>query len=414
VLWLLIGAFAAWWLGHVLVTPAGHDRTDGTEDALPLDELGAFEPGAIRADAQPASHREMRCDEPIPPYSIATTHGIEIFVESFFIGRDDPTDDDDDDDERPPSAPRWEWMYRVELRNQGLETVQLFTRHWVFVDLNAAVHEVMGPGAVGQMPLIAPGDRWSYESGTSLSTPRGSMRGSFQLATIRTGAAAAKHPESGAFSARVGRLALSGDGRPVRVPCGPPLDSSRLPPTSVAISSRVIVGVTSSSGGYDPLRRVRAYVLDVQVNNARDAPILLVGREWRTSDPHGSSRVVDAGEHGELVRGVAIPVARRVVQPGAAMRFKAVVTSELEAGIASGHLLACLDYETDARRVDAERAACEPVQVRIGRLAISADDSAVFVGLSDLDGEASARGGAGRRDPTEAQAETLNFTAHAA
>ena len=47
------------------------------------------------------------------------------------------------------------------------------------------VHEVKGPGAVGSTPTLLPGESWSYESGTSITTPTGSVAGSFQFEVRR-------------------------------------------------------------------------------------------------------------------------------------------------------------------------------------------------------------------------------------
>jgi ApaG protein len=43
------------------------------------------------------------------------------------------------------------------------------------------VEEVRGPGVVGQQPVLAPGDRFEYTSGTPLSTASGIMVGSYEM-----------------------------------------------------------------------------------------------------------------------------------------------------------------------------------------------------------------------------------------
>ena len=52
------------------------------------------------------------------------------------------------------------WSYSVAFRNDGLDTVQMLTRHWVFVDASRKVHEMKGPGARGVTPVLGPGDSW--------------------------------------------------------------------------------------------------------------------------------------------------------------------------------------------------------------------------------------------------------------
>jgi ApaG protein len=43
------------------------------------------------------------------------------------------------------------------------------------------VHEVKGPGVVGEQPILRPGDSYEYTSGTPLTTPSGIMSGSYQM-----------------------------------------------------------------------------------------------------------------------------------------------------------------------------------------------------------------------------------------
>ena len=56
-------------------------------------------------------------------------------------------------------------------------------------------------GMILRSPVLAPGDSWEYESGTSLPTPTGSMHGSFQFDTL----VSASGQQPLAFSGRVDR-----------------------------------------------------------------------------------------------------------------------------------------------------------------------------------------------------------------
>lgn len=80
-----------------------------------------------------------------------------------------------------PGSGRWFWSYHIRIENGGEASVQLLSRHWLITDGRGAVHEVRGEGVVGEMPLIAPGASFDYVSGCPLSTPTGSMRGSYRL-----------------------------------------------------------------------------------------------------------------------------------------------------------------------------------------------------------------------------------------
>jgi ApaG protein len=71
------------------------------------------------------------------------------------------------------------FAYTVRLTNTGQVAAQLIARHWVIVDANGLRQEVKGLGAVGQQPLLAPGEAFEYTSGTRLRTSTGTMHGSF-------------------------------------------------------------------------------------------------------------------------------------------------------------------------------------------------------------------------------------------
>jgi len=43
------------------------------------------------------------------------------------------------------------------------------------------VEEVQGPGVVGKQPTLAPGQDFEYTSGCPLTTPFGSMAGTYQM-----------------------------------------------------------------------------------------------------------------------------------------------------------------------------------------------------------------------------------------
>ncbi|MCO4322627.1 Co2+/Mg2+ efflux protein ApaG [Aliidiomarina quisquiliarum] len=73
------------------------------------------------------------------------------------------------------------FAYTITLTNQSTEQVQLLTRQWTITNADGEVTEVEGDGVVGQQPLIAPGDSFSYTSGTVLSTPVGIMQGSYGM-----------------------------------------------------------------------------------------------------------------------------------------------------------------------------------------------------------------------------------------
>lgn len=82
-----------------------------------------------------------------------------------------------------PALNQWFFLYTVRISNEGTETVQLLTRHWIITDGTGHVEEVRGPGVVGQQPVLSPGQSFEYTSGCPLGTPFGTMRGAYQMVT---------------------------------------------------------------------------------------------------------------------------------------------------------------------------------------------------------------------------------------
>jgi ApaG protein len=76
---------------------------------------------------------------------------------------------------------RFVFSYTITLTNNGDSTVQLLSRHWVITDSNNQVQEVRGQGVVGEQPVLKPGQSFGYTSGTVISTPVGTMTGSYQM-----------------------------------------------------------------------------------------------------------------------------------------------------------------------------------------------------------------------------------------
>lgn len=86
-------------------------------------------------------------------------------------------------DQSDEAENRYVFSYTITLTNNSDSTVQLLSRHWVITDANNQVQEVRGQGVVGEQPVIRPGQSFGYTSGTVLSTPVGTMSGSYQMVT---------------------------------------------------------------------------------------------------------------------------------------------------------------------------------------------------------------------------------------
>jgi ApaG protein len=75
------------------------------------------------------------------------------------------------------------FYYTVRITNEGDETVQLLSRHWVITEATGHTEEVKGAGVVGEQPVLAPGESFQYTSGCPLKTSTGVMRGTYQMVT---------------------------------------------------------------------------------------------------------------------------------------------------------------------------------------------------------------------------------------
>ncbi|TLX57846.1 Co2+/Mg2+ efflux protein ApaG [Stutzerimonas nosocomialis] len=80
-----------------------------------------------------------------------------------------------------PEQNRFAFAYTVTIENKGQLPAQLLSRHWIITNGDGQVQEVRGDGVVGEQPLIAPGQRHVYTSGTLMETRVGSMQGSYAM-----------------------------------------------------------------------------------------------------------------------------------------------------------------------------------------------------------------------------------------
>jgi ApaG protein len=85
------------------------------------------------------------------------------------------------EDQSNPEQNYYVFAYTITIQNQGMQSAQLLTRHWVITDSNQKVQEVRGDGVVGEQPLLKPGEQFVYTSGTMLETEIGTMKGSYQM-----------------------------------------------------------------------------------------------------------------------------------------------------------------------------------------------------------------------------------------
>ncbi len=104
--------------------------------------------------------------------SEAVTNSVRVEVESQYAP-----------EHSHPFQHKWFFHYTVRISNEGPDTVQLLTRHWIITDATGHTEEVKDKGVVGKQPVLKPGESFEYTSGCPLETSTGVMRGSYQMIT---------------------------------------------------------------------------------------------------------------------------------------------------------------------------------------------------------------------------------------
>jgi ApaG protein len=104
--------------------------------------------------------------------SEAVTRGVRVSVVAEYAA-----------DQSRPQDQQWFFLYTITIKNEGQETVQLVSRHWIITNANGHVEEVRGAGVVGEQPVLAPNESFTYTSGCPLATAFGTMEGTYQMVT---------------------------------------------------------------------------------------------------------------------------------------------------------------------------------------------------------------------------------------
>ncbi len=129
------------------------------------------------------------------PTSSAVTQGIRVTVTSTYVA-----------EQSSPEQGRYVFAYTVAIANEGTAPAQLRTRHWIITDAGGKVEEVRGDGVVGEQPRLAPGQRFQYTSRCVLTTPVGSMHGTYQF----------RRDDGAGFDATIAPFSLAAPARPDR------------------------------------------------------------------------------------------------------------------------------------------------------------------------------------------------------
>lgn len=95
---------------------------------------------------------------------------IDVSVETHFLWQ-----------ESDPTELRFVFAYTVTIENKGYFKSRLLNRHWLITNGDGYQETVDGPGVIGKMPMLMPGDCFEYTSGTVLETAFGTMEGHYEF-----------------------------------------------------------------------------------------------------------------------------------------------------------------------------------------------------------------------------------------
>lgn len=96
------------------------------------------------------------------------TRGIKISVKTKFEGSF-----------LKENIPYHAFMYFITIENQSKNVVQLLSRHWKIKETINQPHYLNGVGVVGKKPILRSGQSYTYQSGSLITSPMGSMSGTF-------------------------------------------------------------------------------------------------------------------------------------------------------------------------------------------------------------------------------------------
>ncbi|HEY1037846.1 MAG TPA: Co2+/Mg2+ efflux protein ApaG [Bacteroidia bacterium] len=103
----------------------------------------------------------------------AETKGLVVSVKPEYL-----------EEQSNPMLLSYVFMYTITIENRSDYTVQLLRRHWFIFDSNGENREVEGEGVIGETPVVAPGESYTYSSGCNLSTEIGKMEGTYLMKNL--------------------------------------------------------------------------------------------------------------------------------------------------------------------------------------------------------------------------------------
>jgi ApaG protein len=111
--------------------------------------------------------------DPFQPVS-CVTDGVRISVQILYIP-----------EQSSPETQAYVFAYRITIRNESDCYVQLMRRRWYIVEALGEKRIVEGEGVVGQQPVLAPSEDYSYVSGCVMRQPIGQMSGFYTMVRLK-------------------------------------------------------------------------------------------------------------------------------------------------------------------------------------------------------------------------------------
>ncbi len=102
-----------------------------------------------------------------------TTNSIEISVEVMYSMQ-----------QSIPRENHYFFIYFITIQNNSECSVQLLKRHWDIFDSISEFRSVDGEGVIGETPILAPGEKFEYNSGCNLTTDIGYMKGFYTMKNL--------------------------------------------------------------------------------------------------------------------------------------------------------------------------------------------------------------------------------------
>ncbi len=98
------------------------------------------------------------------------TKGIKISVQTKYEGR-----------HLQKEVLLYAFSYFITIENQSNDIVQLLSRKWEIYDSLNQNEIVIGDGVVGQVPVLEPDEKYTYQSNCLLVSSIGAMKGYFNM-----------------------------------------------------------------------------------------------------------------------------------------------------------------------------------------------------------------------------------------